>query len=274
MKEKQMKIVLFDMDGTLTPARKEMDWSMVDSLYELQNSGFEVAIVSGSDLDYIKQQCNILFDLTQVNCSKIHWLPCNGTKYYRYTRIREDCVDFKKIYENDMRAHLGEKRWRRLIQLLINMQSTMTRVHRDIPLTGTFIHYRGSTVNWCPIGRSASAEDRNIWDELNKDNKIRELWLELAYAGLQSADLNDVVIKLGGDTSFDIYPTGWDKTFAFRNFKDYDQIYFVGDRCDPSGNDFEAYQLAGPLGFKTSSPDETKKIILNLISSSKPTRKL
>ena len=48
---------------------------------------------------------------------------------------------------------------------------------------------------------------------------------------------------MGGDTSFDIYPEGWDKTYAFKNFKDYDKIYFVGDRCGPDGNDFEIFHI-------------------------------
>lgn len=264
-----MRIVLFDMDGTLTPARREMNWEMVDALYNLQSSGFEIGIVSGSDLQYIKQQCNVLFDLTQVNCSKIHWLPCNGTKYFKYTRFDDVNVDFKKIYEHNMRQHLGEKKWRRLVQLLINLQNSMTRVHRKIPLTGTFIDYRGSTVNWCPIGRSADHADRESWEALNKDNSIRELWLHLAKEGLQSANLKDVVIKYGGDTSFDIYPRGWDKTFSFKNFSDYEKVYFVGDRCTPTGNDFEAYKLAGDLGFETTSPEQTIKIISHIIEKNK-----
>mgnify|MGYP001301914373 FL=1 len=264
-----MKIVLFDMDGTLTPPRQEMDWSMVDALYNLQSSGFEIGILSGSDLQYIRQQCNVLFDLTRVDCSGIHWLPCNGTKYFKYTRLSDERVDFKKIYEHNMRENLGKKKWRRLIQLLVNLQSSMTHVHRKIPLTGTFIDYRGSTVNWCPIGRSAGRPDRDLWELLNKDNSIRKVWLKLAKEGLLNANLDDVVIKYGGDTSFDIYPEGWDKTFAFRNFSDYKEIYFVGDRCTPTGNDYEAFKLAGSNGFETKSPEQTKDIISQLIKKNK-----
>jgi phosphomannomutase len=262
-----MRVVLFDMDGTLTPPRGVMGWPMVGSLYELQDAGYEIGIVSGSDLDYIKQQCVTLFDLTRVDCTSIHWLPCNGTKYYKYTRENMlDPYEFKSVYENNIRSYLGEEKWRRLIQLVMNLQNAMTRVHRGIPLSGTFIQYRGSTVNWCPIGRSATTEDRELWSSLNKDNSIRKSWIDLAKAGLKSAELDDVIIKFGGDTSFDIYPVGWDKTLAFKNFKDYEDIYFIGDRCDPTGNDFEAYQLAGKKGFKTSSPAQTIEIISKILS--------
>ena len=56
------KIVLFDMDGTLTPARQSMNKDVVDKLQELQEAGFEIGIVTGSDMDYVEQQCSVLFD--------------------------------------------------------------------------------------------------------------------------------------------------------------------------------------------------------------------
>ena len=38
-----------------------------------------------------------------------------------------------------------------------------------------------------------------------------------------------LMIALGGETSFDIYPIGWDKTYAMKHFKGY-KIYFIGSR--------------------------------------------
>ena len=44
------KIVLFDMDGTLTPPREHLDYSLVETLTDI--SAFaEIGIVSGSDFD-------------------------------------------------------------------------------------------------------------------------------------------------------------------------------------------------------------------------------
>ena len=76
------KVVLFDMDGTLTPPREKMNSNILKPLSELQKNGFEIAIVSGSDLDYIEEQCEILWDINNVDPYKIHFLPCNGTKYF------------------------------------------------------------------------------------------------------------------------------------------------------------------------------------------------
>ena len=255
------KVALFDMDGTLTPARKKMGWEVVDALHDLQKAGFEIGIVTGSDMDYVEQQCDLIFDLSPVDPFAIHYLPCNGTKYYEM-----GTSGFKPKYEKDMRGELEEDDWRRLIQLLSSLQSSITRVHRNIPMTGNFINYRGSTINWCPIGRQATENDRTEWCLWDKRQNIRLNWLNIARQGLNNADLEHVVIKLGGDTSFDIYPEGWDKTFAFQNFKDYDKIYFVGDRCGPNGNDKEAYELAGKLGYITTGPKQTVQIINEIIN--------
>lgn len=254
------KIVLFDMDGTLTPPRKKMDWDVIDELTDLQRAGFEIGILTGSDIDYVEQQCDLIFDLSPVDPFEVHYLPCNGTKYYKLTKS-----GFDAVYEKNMRQELQEDDWRRLMQLLTSLQSSITRVHRNIPMTGNFISYRGSTVNWCPIGRSADESDRAEWVLWDRRQRIRENWLTIARQGLNNADLEHIIIKLGGDTSFDIYPEGWDKTFAFKNFKDYDKIYFVGDRCGKNGNDREAYLLAGDLGYNTTGPKETIKIIKEII---------
>ena len=253
------KVVLFDMDGTLTPPRKKMQWDVIDVLTDLQKH-CEIGIVTGSDIDYVQQQLDLIFDMSPIDCYGIHYLPCNGTKYYKLSGS-----GFKPIYENNMRDYLAEDDWRRLMQLLTSLQSSVTRVHRNIPMTGNFISYRGSMINWCPIGRHATHSDREEWAALDKEQNIRNNWLTLARQGLNNICLSDIVIKLGGDTSFDIYPKGWDKTFAFKNFAGYEKIYFVGDRCDQNGNDREAYELAGDLGYKTSGPEQTIEIIKKII---------
>ena len=73
--------------------------------------------------------------------------------------------------------------------------------------------------------------------------------------------MNNVTVKLGGDTSFDIYPAGWDKTYALRHF-DGKNVWFVGDRAlGPKGNDFEIFKACEPRSFHTTGPEQTKEVI-------------
>jgi phosphomannomutase len=72
----------------------------------------------------------------------------------------------------------------------------------------------------------------------------------------------EVMVALGGETSFDIYPTGWDKTYALKHFQDY-TCWFVGDRCGEGGNDKEIYDLLNKKGraFWTRNTENTAGII-------------
>mgnify|MGYP003637515101 CR=1 FL=1 len=256
------KIILFDMDGTLTPARQAMSVEVANELYNVQKAGFEIGILTGSGLDYIKQQCKPMFEHELLNWWDIHYLPCNGTKYYKLEQH-----GMKLVYEENMAKYLSESRWKVLMRIVLGLQSSLINTYEDIPLTGNFISYRGSTLNWCPIGRQAEDSDRSAWIELDKTHSIRQEWLNLARSKFDATCLGDVMIKLGGDTSFDIYPKGWDKTYAFTNFAHYKEIYFIGDRCEGNGNDTEAYKLAGELGYSTTGPEQTIEIIKKILEN-------
>ena len=71
---------------------------------------------------------------------------------------------------------------------------------------------------------------------------------------------DSIVCKLGGDTSFDIYPKGWDKTYCLKFFEGYNK-FFVGDRCYENGNDYEIFQKLNSNSWSTTKPSETIQII-------------
>ena len=147
------KIVLFDMDGTLTLARKEMEKPVLDALKSLHENGFEIGIVTGSGMNYIEEQCNIMFESLNFDHSQVHYFPLNGTKYIRYNSNLK-----KVIYDMSMQQEIGEVKYRDIIYRLIENQLRIKRnvYGKHIPLTGNFIDCRGSMINWCPIGRNAN----------------------------------------------------------------------------------------------------------------------
>ena len=251
----EKKLFLFDMDGTLTPARKKMSYDVLAGLEKLQNTGWDIGIISGSDMDYIEQQCDLLFDLTPIDVKSIHFLPCNGTKYYK---------SFKKIWEYDMRSKLGSNFMTKLYKSLLSFQGNIVAMYLDIPLTGNFFQMRGSVLNWCPIGRNAMQSDREKWIELDGKYYIREFFINHFN---EQFNTRDITIKLGGETSFDIYPKGWNKTFPLDKepFSKYDKIYFAGDRCHSAGNDEELYNFLKEKSncdaFQVNDPVETITLI-------------
>ena len=262
-----MKIVLFDMDGTLTPARKKMEAPILQSLRDIHRAGCEIGIVTGSTMEYIREQCELMFEDMNFDHSQVHYFPCNGTEYIRYQNNKE-CTQYKMSMEEE----LGSETYREIIFRLIENQHRLKRklYGKNIPLTGNFIDCRGSMINWCPIGRNASHVDREVWKSLDKQHDIRKNLLDMYFR----APLYDSIsVRLGGSTSFDIFPSGWDKSYVLRNFKKEDTIWFVGDKCTGVGNDRELYEAcrlrnAGG-GFETTCPNKTmdvirKNILVNL----------
>jgi phosphomannomutase len=139
----------------------------------------------------------------------------------------------------------------------------------NLPLTGTFFDYRGSMLNWCPIGRNASSRERILWENLNKDELIRTPILNQINSYLNRGNKINLTAKLGGDTSFDIFPRGWDKTFPIDKMNMFSDcnVYFIGDRCHESGNDYELYNHPKTTAYQTTSTEDTIKIVNKIISS-------
>ena len=254
-------IVLFDMDGTLTPPRESLEESLIPVLEQLAEVA-EIGIVTGSNHDYLKQQVGVLLNHSKIR-KKLHLLPCNGTKHYYPPSNNYE--EHKLISEVSMIEKLGRRKFTQLMLLLIEQQANFS--NERFPLTGHFIDYRGSTINWCPIGRNAQAEDRQFFVDYDNSFKptLRETYLKRLrhYANLKKID--KLMIKLGGDTSFDIFPEGWDKTFCLQHFPEHTH-WFVGDRCGKNGNDKEIYDTLkeNDRAYETSGTDETR-ILIGLI---------
>ena len=133
-------------------------------------------------------------------------------------------------------------------------------------LTGNFITYRGSMINWSPAGRNGSGEDRESFVDFDKKTGYRKKVLSDLHEFLRDNSIS-VKASLGGDTSFDLFPLGWDKTFCLKYFDSNSNFYFFGDRCYPGGNDFEIYEKIKKIGsaYSVSGPQQTYQILTQLI---------
>jgi len=252
-------IVLFDMDGTLTEPRCTFDKRLFPSLRELSLFS-EIGIVTGSDHDYLFEQMKALIRYSELRY-ETHLLPCNGTKHYSPPKFPDDL--YKLIHSVKMEEKLGTQCFRQLMMILCSQQEMMG-YNLNIPLTGHFISYRGSMINWCPIGRNANKSQRQAFVKLDNSTtpSLRKKELDKINYKINLRCNDHVIVKLGGDTSFDIYPKGWDKTYALQHFKDY-TCWFVGDRCGKDGNDKEIYELLKKenRAYQTKSPENTADII-------------
>ena len=253
------KIVLFDMDGTLTPPRQQLDHSLLGPLKVLSHF-CDIGVVTGSDIDYVNQQMEKLIKYSELRYIT-HILPCNGTKYYRPP---SQCDDrYTLVHNNDMARELPSDCLREVFKVLTSSQADVC--YHSIPLTGHFINYRGSMINWCPIGRNANDEQRKFfvhydtaYERTYRDQLKEKLERTLRHKNI----LKHLTVKFGGSTSFDIYPNGWDKRHCLTHFNDW-ETWFVGDKCEDGGNDQELYEHLFDEGrsFKTEDTNQTRLII-------------
>ena len=257
-------VVMFDLDGTLTPARKAMDNDVYDALVEL-SSYATIGIVTGSMWEYIQQQATPFLDWAWASdTAEIMIMPCNGTQLY----VPSSGGSYKKQYAVSMKDEIGAENYRRLVWILSNLQVNMLE-GIEMPVSGNFISYRGSLLNWCMIGRDATHEERDKFVSLDEKYKIRETISPLLSENFAEFELSDLVEHvIGGSTSIDIYPVGWDKRHSLTHIQaaEREGVYFVGDRCTPGGNDWPLYNIMDEdKRFMTGGPQETIEIIGGLV---------
>jgi phosphomannomutase len=247
-------VVLFDLDGTLTPPRQGITKENLEKLIEL-SAYARVGIVTGSTLDYVKEQV----DLSAFEHG-VEVFPCNGTEHWRLV----DGHWCSQVVPKSMMNHMGAE-WRDLHFILNGLQGEFLRNVSDAPITGNFVSSRSSMVNWCPIGREAGVSSRTWFESFDSRNNFRAGVLALLKLRLMPLK-SQLVAKLGGSTSFDIYPTGWDKTYVLNHFTN-ETVWFVGDRCFPDGNDFELYEKLNEFGraYHVNDCGETPAVIDKII---------
>jgi phosphomannomutase len=259
----QNAMVLFDMDGTLTPPREKIKSDVISALKPLVETA-RIGIISGSDLEYIMEQCSAMFDMGGIDIGKVDLLPCNGTKLLRWKN-----TSYETLHEADMIKEIGKTQYKNILSKIFQWQSDITKFYPDLPYTGTFVQYRGSLLNWCPIGRAANLTQRADWEEWDRKWLIRETYVGLIQEYIDKSNLK-VTVALGGSTSFDIYPDGWNKTYGLQHYSGKD-VYFIGDRCSPGGNDWHLYKALESSGrsWETAGPDSTIQIIQQVIKKLK-----
>jgi len=240
-------IALFDVDGTLTIPRGEITESMMAFMKDLSTK-ITVGIVGGSDLAKQKEQLgNEIVNLFPYNFSQ------NGLVAYKNGEILEIQTIAKFI---------GEDNVKKISNWVLKYLSEL-----DLPVKrGTFFEFRSGMFNISPIGRNCSREERNDYEKFDLEHNIRKNMV--AAMKKEFADL-DLTFSIGGQISFDVFPTGWDKTYCLQFLKpeDYDEVHFFGDKTFEGGNDHEIFSHERTQGHTVTSPDDTKEQCTKLFLS-------
>uniref|UniRef100_A0AAV1TRK7 Phosphomannomutase n=1 Tax=Peronospora matthiolae TaxID=2874970 RepID=A0AAV1TRK7_9STRA len=234
-------LALFDVDGTLTVARKTATTKMLVRLQKLRNR-ITIGVVGGSDLVKQKEQ-----------------LGDNVTNNFDYSFSENGLVAYhngKLVGETNLKSQFSNEQLNHLVSFCLRYIADL-----DIPVKrGTFVEFRMGMINVSPIGRNCSQEERDEFEKYDHIHKIREVFVEKLRAEFPQYNLT---FSIGGQISFDVFPKGWDKTFCLRylDAKDYDEIHFFGDKTNKGGNDYEIYTSDRTIGHSVKNPEETIAIL-------------
>lgn len=232
------KLVLFDVDGTLTMPRKRVTEKTVEFLKELSKR-VDIATVGGSDLKKQKEQMGDL-------------------SYFHYVFAENGLTGLKgmKVFHSQsLTLFIGEEKLCTLINSILGLLSQEVLPQKR----GTFIEYRNGMLNVSPIGRACSQEERDAFEQWDRTSGCRKRLVETL-----SRRYPKMQFSIGGQISFDVFPKGWDKTYCLQFLEEYDEIHFFGDKTHKGGNDFEIYSDSRVVGHSVKTPEETIQICQKL----------
>ncbi|KAK4128785.1 eukaryotic phosphomannomutase [Parathielavia appendiculata] len=247
--EREIKntICLFDVDGTLTPARLSASPEMLDLLSRLRQK-CAIGFVGGSDL--VKQQEQLGTPDINVTTLFDFCFAENGLTAYRLG---------EPLPSNSFIKWIGEEQYKELVRFILHYIADL-----EIPVKrGTFIEFRNGMINVSPIGRNASVQERNDYEKYDKEHGVRKAFVEKLKERFGHLGLT---FSIGGQISFDVFPTGWDKTYCLQHIENeakrpggvqYTTIHFFGDKTFEGGNDYEIYTDSRTIGHSVTGPHDT-----------------
>ncbi|XP_044459795.1 phosphomannomutase isoform X1 [Triticum aestivum] len=259
-------LALFDVDGTLTAARKEVTPEMLEFMKRLREN-VTVGVVGGSDLVKISEQLgkSVITDYDYVFSE-------NGLVAHK---------DGKLIGTQSLKTYLGDDQLKvslccvtffflvlllkmsfeaLVVMFMCSLQEFINfTLHYiadlDIPIKrGTFIEFRSGMINVSPIGRNCSQQERDDFEKYDKVHNVRPKMVSVLRE--KFAHLN-LTFSIGGQISFDVFPQGWDKTYCLRYLEEFKEIHFFGDKTYKGGNDHEIFESDRTVGHTVTSPNDT-----------------
>ncbi|KAG8835704.1 Phosphomannomutase [Serendipita sp. 405] len=240
-------LVLFDVDGTLSLARQAASPEMIELLQELRKK-VVIGFVGGSDLVKISEQLSVTGE-PAINMFDYAFAE-NGLTAFK---------DGKQLESQSFIKFVGEDRYKVLVNFILHYLADI-----DIPIKrGTFVEFRNGMINVSPIGRNASIQERIEFEKYDKQHGIRTEFVKVLREKFADYGLT---FAIGGQISFDVFPNGWDKTYALRHVQDegFEEIHFFGDKTYQGGNDYEIFTDERTIGHSVQNPLDTARIIREL----------
>lgn len=246
-------LVIFDLDGTLTESKADLEYEMTQAFTELLEN-IQVAVISGCACSQFENQFLQPLDKHAQywpKLSNLYLLPTSGSQLYEYAG-RE--AGFYQVYNNDLT--LTEK-----VKIYNAWESAVLPKDFKCEPYGEVAEDRESQITFSMCGQQAPLSIKKAYDP---DATIRSGIASAMRTYLPSG----FEIRLGGTTSIDVTRAGIDKAYGIEKLIKWTRIdvtraLFVGDALYAGGND-SAAKKTGIECVEVSGPEETLGLIKKL----------
>ena len=245
-----MKIIIFDLDGTLAESKSRVTPLMVSALKRLITR-FEVAVISGGAWPQFESQLINWMDLTPDEAKRLHMFPTSGTSFYNNDGSGWNCVYSETLTKEEVGKIMSAFR-----KVLDDPGVKMPR-----RFWGDQLENRGTQITFSAMGQLAPVDEKKKWDPTFAKRLILiEKLIQL---------IPEFDIRAGGSTSIDVTHKGIDKRYAIQQIEKYlgyqkSNMLFIGDAIFPGGNDYAVHE-AGVECIETSGPNHTLHIVEDLL---------
>jgi len=238
------QIAVFDLDGTITESKTQMDSEMADLMIRLLAKR-KVAIISGGAFIQFERQMPALKGSEDL-LKNLFLFPTTGTRFFRFDG------DWKEVYADEMTIEERQK-----IKNAFEQAYKDIDYHHPTELFGEVVEDRGTQVTFSALGQQAPLELKKQWRETQ--DRRPELVMAL------EKYLSDFEVKMPGVTSIDVTRKGIDKAYGIKKIEELlgipvSEMIFVGDALYEGGNDY-AVKRTGVETVEVANPSETKVLL-------------
>lgn len=247
------KIAAFDLDGTLAVSKSPVTPKMAELLKKLAEEKI-VIVISGGSFAQFKTQFLPPFhnDSSMLHVmNNLILLPTSGSQRYEYDPEKREWVRTDYV---PLSQEVKEKAQKALKEII---DSGLY----DLPSNpkGEIVEDRDTQISFSALGQLAPIGEKELWDPDHKKRQKIKAVIE--------PKIPEATIRIGGTTTIDILPKGFDKAVGLSLFLDKKNLnksdmIFVGDALFPGGNDYSVKE-AGVDVVSTKGPEETAQIIEN-----------
>lgn len=246
------KLIIFDLDGTLTESKAALTSNMGSLLTRLM-AKMPVAIMSGGSYAQFEKQ--LLSSMPKdANFENLYLFPTSAAQCYTW---KDGAWRF--LYNNPFTPEDKSRISQALLESLRE-----TGLDQPPPqLWGEQTEDRGTQITWSALGQEAPIEMKKSWDP---DRKKR---LPLQAALL--ARLPGFSIRINAANSIDITREGMTKAYGIRQLSELTHVpissmLYVGDALFPGGND-EIVKETGISTEQVDGPAVTARVIERILTA-------